>query len=379
MTLSITKTKTAGLFIATGLLVLLNTGCNQEEATPVTTDAAPASDATAEITPETIDLTQAPDLFEEPIKPNPLAPQADDVIITVEGTDITHGELMQAVQMTMQQLSRQMPPQQLAQMHGEIYENMKDSLIANALLTKAAEGSSLAVSDEELTAEIAKIQESGPEGSSIEEALAENGVDFTEWKDNLRTQILVGKLVEEKTADAPQASEADVNSFYLENIDAFKTPETVSASHILIAFKEGDTDETKAEKKAKLTALSKQIADGANFEELAAANSDCPSKEQGGSLGSFPRGQMVPEFETAAFALETGAVSDIVATQFGYHLIKVTDHQAAGARSLPEVKDQLTEYLSGQKKQEALMAYISTLREKATIVEHKQDLNAGAK
>jgi len=365
-------TKRASLFIAVAVLIAFVAGCSKEELAPAT----PATTVAPETTEE-IDLTQVPDLFEQPLQPNPLAPTAEDVIVTVEGKDITHGEIMQAVQMTMQQMSRQMPPQQLSEMYGKVYQNMIDTLIANTLLEKAAENSSLAVSDAELDEEVAKIKNGAPEGQSLEEALSANEISVDEWKENLRDQMLVGKLVEEKTAGATEATPEDVAAFYQQNPDSFQVPESVTASHILLAFSEEDTDETKAEKKAKLTALKEQVDAGANFEELAASKSDCPSSERGGSLGSFGRGQMVPEFEAAAFTMDVGAVSDLVETQFGYHLIKVNDHQAAGVRPLPEVAEQLSEYLSGQKKQEMLMAYIEGLKEAADIVMHKQDMDAG--
>ena len=355
------KTKRASLFIAVAVLVALTAGCSKEE---------PAT--------EEIDLTQVPDLFEQPLQPNPLAPTAADVVVTVEGVDITHGEIMQAVQVTMQQLSRQMPPQQLSQMYGQVYNNMAETLVANILLEKAAENSSLAVSDAELDAEIATIKADAPAGQSLEEALDANDIDFNEWKEDLRSQMLVGKLVEEKTADVADATLAEVATFYQENIDSFKTPETVTASHILIAFTEEDTDETKAEKKAELAALKTQIDAGASFEELAGSHSDCPSSQRGGALGTFGRGQMVPKFEEVAFSIDIGTVSDIVETRFGYHLIKAADHQPAGVRPLSEVTEQLTGYLTGQKKQEAMLAYIETLKESASIIKHKQDLDAGA-
>lgn len=365
MSKTVTKTKSTSLFIAAAVVIALTSGCKEEE-TPATT---------AE--PEAINLTEAPDLFTEPLQPNPLAPSPTDVVATVEGKDITHGEVMQAVQMTMSQLSRQVPPQQLSQMYGQVYKNMTDTLIANILLNNAAEASSLAVSDAELDEEVATIKDGAPEGQSLEDALAANDVDFTEWKENLRSQMLVSKLVEEKTASVADATAVEAATFYQENLDSFKTPESVSASHILISFTPEDTDETKAEKKAKITELKAQISAGASFETMASENSDCPSSQRGGDLGSFSRGQMVPEFEEVAFSIEPGIVSDIVETQFGYHLIKVSDHQAEGTRSLSEVSEQLIEYLTGQKKQEALVAYIETLREGADVVLHEQDMDAG--
>jgi len=97
----------------------------------------------------------------------------------------------------------------------------------------------------------------------------------------------------------------------------------ITASHILIAFG-ADSDRSEADAKAQIEALKADIAGGANFAALAAEHSDCPSSAQGGDLGAFGRGMMVPEFEQAAFALETGAVSDVVQTDFGYHLIHRT-------------------------------------------------------
>lgn len=356
------KTKITALFVLTAVLTLALAGCSKEEAP----------------SPEEVDLTQAVDLFEQPVKDNPLALAPEDVVVTVAGKDITHGEVMQGVQMTLMQMSRQVPPQQLQQMAGQIYKNVSDTLIANILLTQAAETSSLAVSDDELAAEIAQIEANAPDGMTLQDALKENEIDFDEWKQNLREQMLVRKLVEEKTADVPEAAAVDVASFYEENVDSFKVPETVTASHILLAFTPEDTDETKAEKKDDLAQIRDQIAAGASFEELAAEKSDCPSSQRGGALGTFTRGQMVAEFDEVAFTLEPGALSDIVETQFGYHLIKVTDHQMAGVRSLSEVKDQLQQYLTGQKKQEALLAYIEELKEKSDVTYHKQDLDAAA-
>lgn len=367
------KAKTTGLFVTISTLALLIAGCDKEKETAA---AVPEQSAAT----EAIDLTQqAPNLFEQPLQPNPLALSADDVVVTVNGENITHGEIMQGVQMNMMQMSRRVPPQQLSQMAGQMYQNVTDTLVANILLTKAAEQSSLTVSDEDLAAEIATIEASAPEGSSLKDALAENNIDFNEWKSDLRKQLLVRKLVEEKTANVAQATAADVAKFYEENADSFKAPENVTASHILLAFTPEDTDATKAQKKNDLEKIRADILAGADFATCASEKSDCPSKARGGNLGSFTKGQMVPEFEAVAFTQEVGSVSGIVETQFGYHLIKVTDHQQPGMRPLSEVKDQLQEYLTGKAKQEALLAYIEELKAKATIETHTPDLDAAAK
>ncbi len=174
------------------------------------------------------------------------------------------------------------------------------------------------------------------------------------------------------------ATDEESAEFYQQNPESFQTPESVTASHILIGFTPEDTDETKAEKKAQLESIKADLAAGASFEELAKANSTCPSGQQGGDLGTFPRGQMVPEFEAAAFIQPIGEVGDVVETQFGYHLIKTTDRSDADIRPLAEVKDQLASYLTGQKKQEALLAYIDELKSQADIEFTKPELDEAA-
>ncbi|MFA7369175.1 MAG: peptidylprolyl isomerase [Kiritimatiellales bacterium] len=374
MAILVKKTKTVGLFAAAAALAVF-TACSKEtpkEAPAKTAQETPAVEAVAPT-----NLT--PDLFEQPLQPNPLALATNDVVVTVDGEKITHGEIMQGVQMNLMQMSKRVPPQQLSQMYGQIYQNVTDTLVANILLTKAAEKSSLAVSDDELTKEIARIESNAPEGTSLTNALAENKIDYREWKEDLRKQMLVRKLVEEKTAGIQAATPADIAKFYEENADSFKMPESVTASHILLAFTPEDTDATTAQKKKDVEKIRADILAGGDFAAIAAEKSDCPSKKQGGSLGTFSRGQMVPEFEKAAFSQEIGAVGDVVETQFGYHLIKTAKHDQAGIRPLAEVKDQLQDYLTGKKKQEALLAYIEELKAKANVVVKKPDLDAAAK
>lgn len=379
MTMNVKKTKIISFIAVSAAVTTLMTGCKQEAKPEPVVEIAPPAETAVETAPADL-AQQAADLFEQPLQPNPLAMSAEDVVITVDGEEITHGEIMQGVQMNIQQLSRRgMSPQQLAQMGGQMYQNVADSLVANILLTKAAEQSSLTVSDAELAEQIAEIEANAPEGSSLKDVLAENNIDYADWEKDMRKQMLVQKFVEEKTADTPEVTAAELTQFYEENADSFKVPESISASHILIAFDKDETDATKAEKKKKIDAIHDELLGGADFAAIAAEKSDCPSSKQGGDLGTFTHGQMVPEFENAAFSQEVGAVGDVVETKFGYHIIKVTDHKDAGIRSLAEVKEQLTKYLQGKKKQDALMAYIDELKAKATIVNLKPDFDAASK
>jgi peptidyl-prolyl cis-trans isomerase C len=193
------------------------------------------------------------------------------------------------------------------------------------------------------------------------------GTTLEEFTNEIRTQLQVEKLVEQAVGDVADVTEEEEQAFYEKNTQYFETPEQVSARHILLSFEEGMTDEEKAAKKAELEAIRAQIVEGADFAELAKEHSACPSSERGGDLGSFGKGNMVPEFEQAAFSLEPGGLSGIVETTFGYHLIQVTDKQEAGKTPFADVKDQIGEHLKQQKQEQAWEAYMGGLRDEAEI------------
>ena len=150
-------------------------------------------------------------------------------------------------------------------------------------------------------------------------------------------------------------TDQEVKDYYTANKEMFKTEESESAKHILV-----DTLE-KAEE------VSEKIKNGMSFEEAANEYSSCPSKEQGGNLGSFTRGRMVPEFEEAAFKLGVGVVSEPVKTQFGYHLIKVYDKKESAARPLEEVAPMIKSQLLQERQSFKYMQFTEGLKDKYKV------------
>lgn len=164
-------------------------------------------------------------------------------------------------------------------------------------------------------------------------------------------QFAVNKLIGGLTV-----SDAEVESFYKENKDQFTQPESIRACHILV-----DTIEEAEE------AL-KELQGGMAFGDAANEYSKCPSNVQGGDLGQFQRGMMVPEFEEAAFALsEIGQISDIVKTQFGYHIIKLEEKTIAEAQSFDEVKEQIAGQLKLTKQNQVFHKKIAELKNKYPV------------
>ena len=332
-------------------------GCKEDEAT-----AAPA--------PEPVDLTQTEDLFSKPVQPNPLTSDPNAVIVRVNGEDITRGEVIQLVGAAMQQLGGRVQPQQMQQIQGQMYERFKNDLISKKLMDAAVTAANIEVTTAEVNDQLEKIKASIPEGQTLEGALASQGMTLEKLTESIRTDMATRKFMDAKTADVADATDAEAQEFYDTNPDQFKKPENVSASHILIKFDEADTDETKAEKKAQLEKIRADINAGTvAFEDAAKEHSGCPSGAQGGSLGTFGKGQMVPEFELAAFTQEINEVGDVIETQFGYHIVKVTDRQEAGTVGFEEAKEQILGYLTNQKKQQVVGDYMKSLRDSATIEE----------
>ena len=346
--------KTAFLmaFAATALLI---TGCEEEEVPPV-----PEA--------EQVDLAETEDLFAQPVQPNPLTSDPNEVLVRVNGDEITRGEIQEVMEAAVRQMAGQVPPQQLQQMQAQMYQRIRDDLITKKLLDAAMADANIEVTDAELAEAIEEIRGSVPPGQDLETALTTAGSSMDELTENVRQQLSTRKFLESKTAGIADATEAESREFYDSNPDRFQQPESVSASHILLRVTEADSEDAKAVKKAKLEQMRADILAGTtSFEDAAASGSDCPSKAQGGSLGTFGKGQMVPEFEVAAFTQEIDEVGDIVETQFGYHIIKVSDRTDAGVVDYEEAKEQISTFVTNQKKQQAVTDYIISLRDSATI------------
>ncbi|MEG9435261.1 peptidyl-prolyl cis-trans isomerase [Edaphobacter sp. HDX4] len=160
----------------------------------------------------------------------------------------------------------------------------------------------------------------------------------------------------------PQVSDADIQTYYNQHQSQFQVKEQVKVRHILIAVPAGADSKTDSAAKAKAEDLLKQIKGGADFAELASKNSDDPgSKTQGGELGWLDRGRTVPEFDKVAFSLAPGQTSDVIKTQFGYHILQVEDKKTAHLRPLSEVKAEIVPILEQQRVGAAEQTYASQL------------------
>lgn len=169
-------------------------------------------------------------------------------------------------------------------------------------------------------------------------------------KESMLKTYALGKLLAKVSV-----TDDEIKKFYQDNKDIFKENESANASHILVA------EEDKANE------IYKKVKNGEDFASLAKEFSTCPSKEKGGELGTFTRGQMVKEFEDAVFNNEVGAITEPVKTQFGYHIIKINDKNEGRDLSFDEVKDKITAQVRRQKEQALYNEKITELKEKYQV------------
>jgi peptidyl-prolyl cis-trans isomerase C len=312
----------------------------------------------------------AADIETAPVSEPAATPAAvETVAIRVNDEVITQGDLQEMANTMLQQYQAQAQGAPISdEIKAQALKGAEDNAITEKLIAIAIAGSGIVVSNEEVESTIAQIKTSIPEGLTFEAALASQGMSLEALKENIKTDMAARQLFESQTKDVAEATEADAQAFYDGNPQNFNADENASASHILLTFEQGESDEAKLAKKAQLETIRADIiAETTTFEDAAKAHSGCPSGAQGGSLGQFGKGQMVPEFEIAVFGQDVDAVGEIVETSFGYHIIKVTERQDASATPFAEVKDQIINYLSQNAKGEAAQAYINSLRDAATI------------
>lgn len=245
--------------------------------------------------------------------------------------------------------------------------NLVEELIRIQVIKNEAGKMKISVSNADVDTKYNAMKSAIPK-EQFEKLLKEQGVSESKLKEDIKQQLLLEKMIDAITPGI-SVPESKVREFYNKNSDKAVHPEQVRASHILIAADRSKlTDKARADLKEKAVAILKRVKAGEDFAKLARENSDDPmSKMRGGDLGFFPPPEMMPNFTKAAFALKIGEVSDVVETDYGYHIIKVTDRRPAGKFSFDQVKEQIYAGLLQQEKGAAFLKWLMEARSKAKI------------
>jgi peptidyl-prolyl cis-trans isomerase C len=258
---------------------------------------------------------------------------------------------------------QQIPDVQMAQMKNEVLE----SLIDRELLFQESKKQGIQVKSEAVSNQFQKIQQRYPNKEEFKKLLSNMGLTESDVQAQIERGMAIQELIDKEVTEKIKVSDEETKSFYDKNPQLFQQPEQVKASHILIKVQTDAPDDQKAAARKKIEAVQQKVQKGEDFATLAKTYSEGPSGPKGGDLGYFRRGQMVKPFEEAAFSLKPNETSEIVETQFGYHLIKVNDKKPAQKMTYAEVKDRLNDNLKKQKTDSGANAYIETLRKDAKI------------
>ena len=266
-------------------------------------------------------------------------------------------------QSLLEQVAKSMPskPREVIQLAA--MDMAKDRMVDQALMAQESQSRNYKVDPETLNLEMKKwISQNGGK-----KAFSKGKHPVIKTQDDLRkeiaSQIQFNLLLEEESR-AEIVTEEEAKKYYDTRQDLFQTEILLTASHIL---KMARTEDELAVAEKKIIEIRKQLEEGKDFIELVKQESD--DAQNNGHLGTFGKGRMVPPFEKAAFALETGEISDPVKTQFGWHLILLHDKKEPEVTQFVDVKEKIIEYLGEKRKDAAFDQFLDRLKSKAEITE----------
>jgi peptidyl-prolyl cis-trans isomerase C len=291
---------------------------------------------------------------------------AETVLATVNGVALTQGDLNKEFnRIRMQAASRNQPIDESNV--PAIKKNILETLINREVLYQESKAKGISVEASELENSLEKIKQRITPGKSFAEALAEINISEKEFKDAIEKAMMIQKLMDAEIYQKISISEKETRIFYDNNPQFFQKPEQVRASHILIKVAADADEETRKQARKRIEDIQQKLRQGDDFASLAKQYSECPSSKNGGDLGVFDRNKMVKPFSDAAFSLEPGGVSDIVETQFGFHLIKVFEKMPKTKLEYKDIQERISQTMRHQKIQDETSAYISQLKEAAHI------------
>ena len=335
--------------------------CSRTAPANATPQAATAPAASAQSTPAAQAAT--PQLPAPTPAAKPVPPQLPEIVARVNGEAITGKDLDDAVR-AIAGRAGPIPPDE----RDRVFRGVLDNMIGYRLMIQEAKARKIVIADTDVDAQVAQIRAQFPNEAQFQQALTAQKTTLEAVRNDTREGMSADKLVESEIAGKVAVKPEAVADFYQKNQDKFQQGPRVRASHILIGIPQNADAATKQQAKAKADALLKDLKSGKDFAATAKANSQDPgSAPNGGDLGYFEQGQMVPPFEQAAFALKPGEMSEVVESQFGYHIIKVADRQDSRVVPLDEAKGQIEEFLSQQNRHAQTELFVNALRAKAKI------------
>jgi peptidyl-prolyl cis-trans isomerase C len=303
----------------------------------------------------------------EPLQKTPVQPVAKDmpeIVARVNGEPVERWEIETALKEIESMTNHPI----LSANRDGLIRNVLDRIIAHHLVAQEARLQKLTISDATVDADLTRIRRDYPSQKAFDDMLVEFGTTMDHLRKQTRLSLEVAQFVRTKMTSTAAIADGEFEAFYRDNIDQYKAPETVDASHILVRVYPDASPTQREEARAKAGGILQALRGGADFAELATQMSqDDGSAKQGGALGSLPRGSVDAKFEAAVFALKSGELSEVVETKYGFHVIRANEHLMPRTAPLSEVKADIEKQLKEKAQQTKLATFLQQAKANAKI------------
>ena len=323
----------------------------------------------------------------EPVKPNPApAPVAakpktttdpggrvvEEIIARVNNEIITKSEydksLASAEEDAKQECENRCTPQQLATATDERKKSALRDLIDQALLVQRGKDMSISVETDVIKQlDQIRIQNKLPDMDALEKAVTSQGLNWEDFKNNIRSHLMTQKVIGQEVGSHISIPESESKKFYEEHKAEFVGPESVALREIVVST-EGKKEADLPDLRKKAETARKRVDDGEDFSEIAKRMSDGTTKEQGGYLGIYKRGELAKPIEDKVFSMKKNGLTDVLETKQGFLILQVLEHYDEGQQSFDKVKEKIMNQLYETRMQPALRDYLKTLREQSYVV-----------
>jgi len=323
----------------------------------------------------------------EPVKPKPApAPVVakpktaadpggrvvEEIIARVNNEIITKSEydksLASAEEDAKQECENRCTPQQLTTATDERKKSALRDLIDQALLVQRGKDMSISVETDVIKQlDQIRIQNKLPDMDALEKAVTSQGLNWEDFKNNIRSHLMTQKVIGQEVGSHISIPESESKKFYEEHKAEFIGPESVALREIVVST-DGKKEADLPDLKKKAETARKRVDDGEDFSEIAKRMSDGSTKEQGGYLGIYKRGELAKPIEDKVFSMKKNGLTDVLETKQGFLILQVLEHYDEGQQSFDKVKEKIMNQLYETRMQPALRDYLKTLREQSYVV-----------
>jgi peptidyl-prolyl cis-trans isomerase C len=302
--------------------------------------------------------------LQRPVSAGPASASPQEVAAQVNGKSITYQELnAEFLARTKARFESVQNNPRAQQARKEIL----DDIINGELLVQEAERQKIRVAPQAIEERFEDIRARFPSEEAFKQYLGASGLTPERLKARIRDELLRQRLITKEILEGVSVSPQELETFFNDHRDDYSQEEEVHVRHILVVVTPDASPEEDQKAKDRAKAVLAKARKGEDFAKLATEYSDGPTKAREGDLGYFGRGQTVKPFEEAAFKLKVGEISDLVRTQFGYHIIKAEGRREAKQLSFTEAKDQVREDLTREKTYTRYQDYLKELRRKSKL------------